>query len=107
MSRINREASGSVLIRYSDSSHPWAYSGELQHEYFLRPFVESVQKLPPGIPWIGHPQSKLGVRALESVVLGASVLSATGIVSSFSRFTSIFSRAEEPFQLPGYEAFRQ
>ncbi len=65
------------------------------YEYFLRPFVESVQKLPPGIPWIGHPQSKLGVRVLESVVRGASVFSATGIVSSFSRFTSIFPRAEE------------
>jgi len=77
------------------------------YEQVLRPYVESVQKLPPGIPWIGHPQSKLGVRVLESVVWGGSVLSATGIVSSFSRITSIFSRVKEPFKLPDYEAFRQ
>ena len=35
------------------------------YERVLRPYVESIQKLPPGIPWIVNPQSKLGIRVLE------------------------------------------
>jgi len=30
------------------------------YENVLRPYVESIQKLPPGIPWIVNPQSVLG-----------------------------------------------
>ena len=38
------------------------------YERVLRPYVDSVQKLLPGIPWIAYPQSQLGVRALETLV---------------------------------------
>jgi len=76
------------------------------YERLLRPYVETVQKLSPGIPWIGHPQSKLGVRMLESVVWGVSVLSAAGIGASFSKIAAFLSRGEEPFKLPDYEAFK-
>ncbi|MBD1391587.1 FAD-dependent monooxygenase [Mucilaginibacter glaciei] len=33
----------------------------------LRPFVKSVQSLPPGAPWIVHPKSKWGVNILNTL----------------------------------------
>ena len=51
---------GAYVLAGEISRQPNNISAALaSYEYFLRPFVESVQKLPPGIPWIGHPQSKL------------------------------------------------
>lgn len=77
------------------------------YERVLRPYVESIQKLAPGVPWIGYPQSKLGVRALETVVWGASVLSGTGIATLFSKLAALLQISEKPFDLLDYEAFRQ
>lgn len=77
------------------------------YERVLRPYVESIQKLAPGVPWIGYPQSKLGVRALETVVWGASVLSGTGIDTLFSKLAALLQISEKPFDLLEYEAFRQ
>lgn len=31
------------------------------YESRLRPFVNQVQKLPPGVPWLAHPKTKLGI----------------------------------------------
>jgi len=39
-----------------------------QYETDMRPFVESAQKLPPGVPAIATPQSKLGVWALRRLL---------------------------------------
>ncbi len=33
----------------------------------LRPYVKSVQNLPPGAPWIVHPKSKWGVKVLNTI----------------------------------------
>lgn len=77
------------------------------YERVLRPYVESIQKLAPGVPWIGYPQSKLGVRALETIVWGASVLSGTGIATLFLKLAALLQVSEKPFDLPDYEAFRQ
>lgn len=35
------------------------------YEKRLRPYVEEVQKLPPGVPWIAYPSSKFGVRVIN------------------------------------------
>ncbi|PQA93046.1 FAD-binding monooxygenase [Chryseobacterium shigense] len=37
------------------------------YEKRMRPFVEKVQKLPPGVPWLAHPKSKLGVSIVNTV----------------------------------------
>lgn len=31
------------------------------YESRLRPFVNQVQKLPPGVPWVAHPKTKIGI----------------------------------------------
>jgi len=40
----------------------------LAYEQKMRPYVEKCQKLPPGIPGIVYPQTKLGVGVLNTVV---------------------------------------
>lgn len=35
------------------------------YEKRMRPFVEKVQKLPPGVPWLAHPKSILGVTVVN------------------------------------------
>ncbi len=77
------------------------------YERVLRPYVESIQKLPPGIPWMVNPQSTLGVRVFETVVWGAGVLSATGLGTLFSKLAGYLPIGGDSFKLPDYEAFRQ
>ena len=78
------------------------------YERVFRPHVESIQKLLPGVPWIGYPQSKLGVRALETFVWGASLLSESRFFPVFAKVAAFLPiGGEEEFKLPEYEAFRQ
>lgn len=77
------------------------------YERILRPYVESVQKLPPGIPWIISPQSTLGIKVLESVIWGVGWLSATGVANFFSKLAACLPIGGASFKLPDYEAFRQ
>lgn len=77
------------------------------YERVLRPYVESIQKLPPGIPWAVNPQSALGIRVLETVVWGAGLLSATGLVTLFSKLAAYLPIGGDSFKLPDYEAFKQ
>lgn len=78
------------------------------YERVLRPYVESIQKLPPGIPWIVNPQSTLGVRVLETFIWGVGLLSATGVTTWFSKLAKYLPIGRRsPFKLPEYEAFRQ
>ena len=78
------------------------------YERLLRPYVESVQKLPPGIPWIGSPQSTWGVRVFANVLWGIEVLSATGLITLFSKITAyLLPIGRDGFKLPDYEAFPQ
>ncbi|HEX6292909.1 MAG TPA: FAD-dependent monooxygenase [Herpetosiphonaceae bacterium] len=42
------------------------------YEQRLRPYVELAQKLPPGVPWIAHPQTRNGIALLHLVLRLAS-----------------------------------
>ena len=77
------------------------------YERVLRPYVESIQKLPPGIPWIVNPQSTLGLRVFETAVWCAGVLSSTGLVTLLSKLAAYLPIGGDSFKLPDYEAFRQ
>ena len=77
------------------------------YERVLRPYVEGIQKLPPGIPWMVNPQSTLGVKVFETVVWGAGVLSATGLATLFTKLAAYLPIGGDSFKLPEYEAFRQ
>ena len=77
------------------------------YERILKPLVQSVQKLPPGIPWLVNPQTALGVRVLETVFWGVGLLSAAGVTTLVSKLAAFLPSFGTPFKLPQYEAFRQ
>jgi 2-polyprenyl-6-methoxyphenol hydroxylase-like FAD-dependent oxidoreductase len=51
------------------SNHQDAFAA---YEKLLRPYVDLAQQLPPGVPWIAHPTSRLGVSLLHKVLRIAS-----------------------------------
>jgi 2-polyprenyl-6-methoxyphenol hydroxylase-like FAD-dependent oxidoreductase len=67
-----------------------------QYEVDMRPFVESAQKLPPGVPAIATPQSEWGVWALRRVL--ATVDTAMK-VSQIKGVSTVLSWAFWPFSL--------
>ena len=77
------------------------------YERILRPYVESRQKLPPGVPWIINPQSAWGVKVLENVFWGVEGLLATGLITLFSKIAAYLPIGRDEFKLPEYEAFQQ
>ncbi|KAI9696998.1 MAG: hypothetical protein M1836_004959 [Candelina mexicana] len=77
------------------------------YERVLRPYVESVQHLLPGIPWIVNPQSAWGVKVFENVIWSLGVLSASGIITLIAKLAKYVALSGNEFGLPDYEAFRQ
>ena len=77
------------------------------YERILRPYVESIQKLPPGIPWVVQPQSMLGVRVLENVLWGVGLLSKMGLTTVFSNLAAYLPSWGYSFKLPDYETLRR
>ena len=76
------------------------------YERILRPYIESRQKLPPGIPWIICPQTTWGVKVFQNFLRGIKVLSATGLISLFSKLAAYLPIGRIEFKLPDYEAFQ-
>jgi 2-polyprenyl-6-methoxyphenol hydroxylase-like FAD-dependent oxidoreductase len=42
------------------------------YEKLMRPYVDLAQKLPPGVPWIAHPRTRLGISLFHTVLWLAS-----------------------------------
>lgn len=83
-------------------------NSDLPLEKILRPYVESIQSLPPGFPWLIMPQSALGVKILENVLWGLGVLSNTGALNWIGKLGGYLPfGGDYPFKLPEYEAFKQ
>ncbi len=58
---------GAYLLAGELSRHEKHYDAFLAYEKRMRPFVENVQRLPPGVPWLAHPKSKFGVATVNTV----------------------------------------
>ncbi|MGE8430611.1 MAG: FAD-dependent monooxygenase [Sphingobacterium sp.] len=52
-----------------NNSHKEAFAA---YEKLLRPYVEEIQNLPPGVPWIAHPKTKFGIGLFNTVLRVAS-----------------------------------
>ncbi|MES2826752.1 MAG: FAD-dependent monooxygenase [Bacteroidota bacterium] len=59
------------------NNHEDAFSA---YETRMRPFVEKVQKLPPGVPWLAHPKTRFGVSLFNTVagILASKPVKAIG-----------------------------
>jgi 2-polyprenyl-6-methoxyphenol hydroxylase-like FAD-dependent oxidoreductase len=76
------------------SNHRDAFAA---YERLMRPYVALAQKLPPGVPWIAHPKSRLGVSLLHMVLrLASSPL--------LRRFEGPFGSSADKIDLPDYSS---
>jgi len=70
---------GAYILAGEISQQPNNIPAALEsYERVLRPYIETIQKLPPGIPWPVNPQSTLSIKVFETVAWGAGLLSAMG-----------------------------
>lgn len=79
---------GAYLLAGELARHDKHEDAFAAYEKRMRPFVEKVQKLPPGVPWLAHPRSKFGVVVVNTVA---------GIVASrfIKRISKLFSKRAE------------
>ena len=70
------------------------------YERRLRPFVNSVQKLPPGVPWLAHPKTKLGISVFNA---GIRLISSRFVKQLAGLFTKKDGdEAPDDIELPDY-----
>lgn len=58
---------GAYLLAGELSRHEKHEEAFIAYEKRMRPFVEDIQRLPPGVPWLAHPKSKFGVGVVNTV----------------------------------------
>lgn len=58
---------GAYLLAGELSCHDKYEDAFIAYEKRMRPFVEKVQKLPLGVPWLADPKSKFGVSVVNMV----------------------------------------
>lgn len=58
---------GAYLLAGELSRHEKHEEAFVAFEKRMRPFVEDVQRLPPGVPWLAHPKSKFGVAVVNAI----------------------------------------
>lgn len=92
---------GAYLLAGELSRHDHHEDAFAAYEKRMRPFVEKVQKLPPGVPWLAHPKSKLGV----TVVNKAAALLASRPVKMVSKLLRSKEKevTKDDIELPVFE----
>ena len=70
------------------------------YEKLMRPYVEDIQNLPPGVPWLAHPKTKFGIKVFNTVLGIAS----SKLVKKISKLFGGKGKKEikERIQLPSY-----
>lgn len=58
---------GAYLLAGELASHERYQDAFAAYEKRMRPYVKAVQQLPPGVPWLVYPKTKLGVSVLNTV----------------------------------------
>ena len=93
---------GAYLLAGELASHEHHQDAFVAYEKRMRPYVEAVQQLPPGVPWLVYPKSKLGVSVLNTI---AGVVASKPIQKLVGLFTSTKPEdesKEEGIVLPDY-----
>ncbi len=92
LSLVGAHVLAGELSRHRDHRDAFA-----AYEKLMRPYVDLAQKLPPGVPWIAHPKSRLGISLLHRLLRFASS-------PLFRRFKSPFGSSADKIDLPEYSS---
>jgi 2-polyprenyl-6-methoxyphenol hydroxylase-like FAD-dependent oxidoreductase len=68
------------LSRHSDHQQAFA-----EYEKVFRPYVTKIQKLPPGVPKLAHPKTKIGIVLLNTII---NIISSKAIKKIGTLFTN-------------------
>ncbi|GAB3900518.1 FAD-dependent monooxygenase [Spirosoma agri] len=93
---------GAYLLAGELASHEHYQDAFIAYENRMRPYVEAVQQLPPGVPWLVYPKTKLGVSTLNTV---AGIFASKLIQKLVGLFTPTKSKDEskgDEITLPDY-----
>jgi 2-polyprenyl-6-methoxyphenol hydroxylase-like FAD-dependent oxidoreductase len=83
------------LSRHSD--YKQAFAG---YEKLLRPYVNEIQKLPPGVPHLAHPKSQIGISIFNTII---NIISSKVVKKIASLFTNKNkSSTDDSIILPEY-----
>jgi 2-polyprenyl-6-methoxyphenol hydroxylase-like FAD-dependent oxidoreductase len=83
------------LSRHSDYKDAFA-----AYEKLLRPYVNQIQKLPPGVPHLAHPKSKIGISILNTII---NIISSKIVKSIGNLFTNKNKLStDDTIELPDY-----
>ena len=92
---------GAYLLAGELSRHDNYEDAFLAYEQRMRPFVEDIQRLPPGVPWLAHPKSQFGVAVVNKV---ASILASDPVKKISSLFTGKEKDVtKDKIELPDFE----
>jgi 2-polyprenyl-6-methoxyphenol hydroxylase-like FAD-dependent oxidoreductase len=84
------------LSKHSD--HQQAFAA---YEKIFRPYVTKIQKLPPGVPKLAHPTSKIGIVILNTII---NIISSKVVKKIGTLFTNQNkSSTDDTIELPDYE----
>jgi 2-polyprenyl-6-methoxyphenol hydroxylase-like FAD-dependent oxidoreductase len=59
---------GAYILAGELSRHPDYKEAFAAYEKLLRPYVNNIQKLPPGVPHLAHPKTKMGISILNTII---------------------------------------
>lgn len=91
---------GAYILAGELVQHPRPADAFATYEKQLRPYVTQMPPLPPGVPELAYPSSKLGVSVLNTL---ASVFASQPVQKLVGLFSSPEAEAEEKeFTLPNY-----
>jgi 2-polyprenyl-6-methoxyphenol hydroxylase-like FAD-dependent oxidoreductase len=92
---------GAYLLAGELSRHGNHEDAFASYEKRMRPYVEEVQKLPPGIPWIVYPKTSFGVSVLNTFVAIFASKPVQKLVSLFTPKSKTNSKQE--IDLPDFK----
>jgi len=64
------------------------------YEAYFRPWIEKIQKIPPGFPALANPETWWGIRILHTCASFASLIVNSGLVSFLSRIIPSFGGSQ-------------
>lgn len=94
---------GAYVLAGELATHTNYQDAFASYEQRLRPYVESVQKLPPGVPWIVYPKSKFGVFVLNKAFAVAASDTVKKLMGLFTKKDDKHAEEEAEFDLPAYD----
>ncbi|RYU93614.1 FAD-dependent monooxygenase [Emticicia agri] len=90
---------GAYLLAGELAKHENHQDAFKAYEERMRPYVEKVQNLPPGVPWMVYPKTRFGVAVLNTF---AGIVASKPVQKLAGLFSSKGKNKEEDIEIPDY-----